>query len=372
MEPTFEADFTFANNEPFRLSAGGSLQPVTLRYALYGNLNEARDNAVLVCHALSGSARVADWWPRLVGPNQPFDTTNYCVIGVNVIGSCYGSTGPCSKHPQKPGEHYGSDFPLVTIKDIVRTQARLLDHLGVERLHTVIGGSIGGMQALSWAVDFPERVERCVAIGVAPLSAMGLALNHLQRQAIRNDPAWRGGDYAPDQLPVAGLALARGIALCSYKSAELFSERFARRPDRSGEDPMSSLTARYDIAGYLDYQGSIFTPRFDANSYLVLSKAMDTFDLAHGNRSATSLEAALRRIRARLLLVGISSDWLFPPSDVRALAWAARAAGVKANYAELDSSHGHDGFLAEAEQLAPIIKTHLEEEQPALARVGRR
>jgi homoserine O-acetyltransferase len=369
IEPTFEADFTFANDEPFRLSAGGSLQPVTLRYAVYGDLNEARDNAVLVCHALSGSARVADWWPQLVGPNQPFDTTHYCVIGVNVIGSCYGSTGPCSKHPQKPGQLYGSDFPLVTIKDMVRGQAWLLDHLGIERLHTVIGGSIGGMQALSWAVDFPERVERCIAIGAAPLSAMGLALNHLQRQAIRNDPAWRAGHYALNQQPVAGLALARAIALCSYKSAELFSDRFARRPDRSGEDPQMSLTARYDVAGYLDYQGSIFTPRFDANSYLVLSKAMDTFDLTQGDRF--SLETALRRIRARLLLVGISSDWLFPSSDVRALAWAAWAVGVKGNYAELTSSHGHDGFLAEAAQLAPIIKAHLEEEQATFAVAGR-
>jgi homoserine O-acetyltransferase len=371
IEPTFESDFTFADETPFRLIAGGSLQPVTLRYAIYGELNEARDNAVLVCHALSGSARVADWWPQLLGPNQPFDTTNYCVVGVNVIGSCYGSTGPCSAHPQKPGQLYGSDFPLVTIKDMVRTQARLLDHLGIERLHTVVGGSIGGMQALSWAVDFPERVERCIAIGATPLSAMGLALNHLQRQVILNDPAWLDGHYALDQQPVVGLALARGIALCSYKSAELFSERFARQPDRSGEDPLSSLTARYAMAGYLDYQGSIFTPRFDANSYLVLSKAMDTFDLAHGNTSATSLEAALRRIRARLLLVGISSDWLFPTSDVRALAWAARAAGVKANYAELDSAHGHDGFLAEAGQLAPIIKAHLKEEQPTFAVAGR-
>jgi homoserine O-acetyltransferase len=255
---------------------------------------------------------------------------------------------------------------------MVRNQARLLDHLGIERLHTVVGGSIGGMQALSWAVDFPERVERCIAIGATPLSAMGLALNHLQRQAILNDPAWQNGHYALDQQPIAGLALARGIALCSYKSSELFSERFARGPDRSGEVPQSSLTARYDIAGYLDYQGSIFTPRFDANSYLVLSKAMDTFDLADGKGGATSFEAALRRIRARLLLIGISSDWLFPPSDVRALAGAARAAGVKANYAELDSSHGHDGFLAEAAQLAPIIKAHLEEGQPALAGAGRR
>jgi len=371
MEPTFEADFIFANDKPFRLTAGGSLQPVTLRYAVYGDLNAARDNAVLVCHALSGSARVADWWPQLVGPNQSLDTAYYCVIGVNVIGSCYGSTGPCSKHPQKPGQLYGSDFPPVTIKDMVQAQARLLDHLGIDRLHAVIGGSIGGMQALSWAVDFPERVERCIAIGAAPLSAMGLALNHLQRQAILNDPAWRAGHYALDQQPVAGLALARAIALCSYKSAELFSERFARRPDRSGEDPKSSLTARYDIAGYLDYQGSIFTKRFDANSYLVLSKAMDSFDLADGDKSSVSLQTALDRIRARLLLVGISSDWLFPPSDVRALAWSARAAGVKVNYAELNSSHGHDGFLAEAAQLAPIIKSHLEQEQPTFAVAGR-
>src|SRR5712691_2079357 len=193
MEPTFEGDFTFANDEPFRLSAGGSLQPVTLRYAVYGDLNEARDNVVLVCHALSGSARVADWWPQLVGPGQPFDTNRYCVIGVNTIGSCYGSTGPLSENPEKPHEPYGSNFPLITINDIVRTQALLLDHLGIERLKAVIGGSIGGMQALSWAVDFPERVERCIAIGATTLSAMGLALNHLQRQAILNDPAWQDG-----------------------------------------------------------------------------------------------------------------------------------------------------------------------------------
>jgi homoserine O-acetyltransferase len=348
------------------------LQPVTLRYALYGHLNNERSNALLICHALSGSARVADWWPQLIGPGQPFDTDRYCVIGVNTIGSCYGSTGPLSENPRKPHELYGSNFPLVTINDIVRTQAVLLDHLGISRLRAVIGASIGGMQALSWAVDFPERVERCIAVGATPLSAMGLALNHLQRQAILNDPAWQDGHYAPDQQPAAGLALARALAICSYKSSELFSERFARRPDRSGEDPQHSLTARYDVAGYLDYQGSIFTKRFDANSYLVLSKAMDTFDLAHGDRSEASFETALRRIRAQLLLVGISSDWLFPASDVRALAWAARSAGVNANYAELTSSHGHDGFLAEAAQLAPIIKSHLEEEQLTLVGAGRR
>jgi homoserine O-acetyltransferase len=370
IEPTVEADYTFGYDEPFRLSGGGTLQPVTLRYALYGELNAARDNALLVCHALSGSARVADWWPELLGPGRPFDTTRYCVIGVNAIGSCYGSTGPLSERHPGRNDSYGPEFPLITISDMVRTQARLLDHLGIARLKAVIGGSIGGMQALSWAVDFPDRLERCIAIGAAPLSAMALALNHLQRQAIRNDPAWLEGRYPVDRQPEAGLALARAIALCTYKSSELFDTRFARRPDRSGEDPHISLTGRYDIAGYLDYQGKIFTPRFDANTYLVLSKAMDTFDPA---RTYGSDSAAWSRIQAQLLLVGISSDWLFPPGDVRALAQRARALGVSATYAELESSHGHDGFLADGQSLTPIIESHLEEEPyPALVLAGSR
>jgi homoserine O-acetyltransferase len=369
LEPTVEGDCTFGTDEPFRLNSGDRLQSGTLRYALYGELNETHDNALLVCHALSGSARVADWWPQLVGPGQPFDTNRYCVIGVNTIGSCYGSTGPLSKNPQNPHEPYGSNFPLITISDIVRTQALLLDHLGIERLKAVIGGSIGGMQALSWAVDFPERVERCIAIGAAPLSAMGLALNHLQRQAIRNDPNWLDGHYPHDRQPVAGLALAREIALCTYKSSELFTERFARRPDRSGEDPNNSFAERYDIAGYLDYHGSLFTKRFDANSYILLSKAMDTFELGRGYESEA---AALRRISAHLLLVGISSDWLFPATDVRGLAERALAAGVSAGYAELTSTHGHDGFLADADQLSPIVRRLLEEKDyPAFAQAGR-
>jgi homoserine O-acetyltransferase len=359
LEPTVEADFTFALDEPFGLEGGGFLQPITLRYALYGSLNEARDNAVLVCHALSGSARVGDWWPQLLGTGNLFDTTRHCVLGVNVIGSCYGSTGPASLNPQRPGERYGNEFPLVTIGDMVGAQARLLDHLGIERLSTVIGGSIGGMQALRWAVDYPERVERCIVIGAAPLNAMGLALNHLQRQAIRNDPAWLDGRYQPDAQPVAGLALARAIAMCSYKSAELFNARFGRKPDRSGENPRASVAGRYDIAGYLDYQGALFTGRFDANAYLVISKAMDGFELSRGQETE---EDALKRISARLLLVGISSDWLFPASDLRALAMRARAVGVDVCYATLESAHGHDGFLADADLLAPIVRAHLEEQ----------
>ena len=363
VEPTFEGDFTFARNESFRLAGGGELQPVTLRYALYGKLNERRDNAILVCHALSGSARVADWWPEMFGADRAFDTERYCIIGSNVIGSCYGSTGPISVNPHT-GEPYGSDFPLITIKDMVQAQALLLDHLGVEQLHAVIGGSIGGMQALQWATDYPERIERCIAIGAAPLSAMGLALNHLQRQAIRSDPAWRDGRYPADQQPAAGLALARAIAMCSYKSAELFTERFARKPDRAGEDPYRSMEERFDIAGYLDHQGRIFVRRFDANSYLLISKAMDTFDLACGYESE---EAALKRIRASVLLVGISSDWLFPASDVRALAERMQDAGVDVHYAELNSSHGHDGFLADSAALAPLIVSYLNENACASA-----
>lgn len=355
LEPTFEGDFTLADDAPFRLEAGGELREVTLRYVLYGELNARGDNAILVCHALSGSARVGDWWPQMFGHDGAFDLTRYCIIGVNVIGSCYGSTGPTSINSQT-GEPYRASFPLVSIRDIVRAQKLLLDHLGIGRLCAVVGGSIGGMQALQWAVDFNECVERCVAIGATPLSAMGLALNHLQRQAIQNDPRWRGGGYDPDRQPVKGLALARALAMCSYKSSELFSARFGRRPDRSGEDPFATPDGRFDVAGYLDYQGASFTARFDANSYLFISKAMDTFDLSRGY---VSEREALRKIGADVFLVGISSDWLFPADDVRALYDRMKGAGVEVSHTELVSSHGHDAFLADAEALAPIIKAHL-------------
>ena len=363
LEPTLEADFTIARDVPFPV-CGGELQSVTLRYTLYGRLNERRDNAVLVCHALSGSARVADWWPELFASEALFDTDRLCVIGVNAIGSCYGSTGPQSTNPAT-GEKYGADFPLVSISDIARAQCHLIDHLDIERLHAVVGGSIGGMQALQWAVDFPHRVGRSIAVGTAPLSAMGLALNHLQRQAICNDSQWQGGRYSPDAQPEKGLALARGIAMCSYKSAELFDVRFARKPDRAGEDPHRSLHGRFDIAGYLDYQGQTFTRRFDANSYLILSKAMDTFDLARGYASEA---AAFRRISARVFLVGITSDWLFPAREVRDLAARMQTAGVDCNYNELRSTHGHDGFLADADLLAPLFRAALYEERAPSAK----
>jgi len=355
----------FSLDVPFRLDAGGALQPVSIRYAVYGELNEQRDNAVLVCHALSGSARVADWWPEMFSDpsateasgdgNSPsssvFDLARDSVICTNILGSCYGSSGPTSINPAT-GKPFGPDFPLVTIRDMVRAQAHVLDELGVKRLRTVIGASIGGMQALQWAVDYPERVEHCIAIGTAPLSAMGLALNHLQRQVIRLDPDFHNGLYAPAKQPARGLGLARAIGMISYKSAELFDERYARRPNRNGEDPLSSVDGRYDVAGYLDYQGEKFVVRFDANSYIVITKAMDTFDLGRGYASEAE---ALKRIRAHVSTVGISSDWLFPANAVRGLAERIEAAGVPSDYTEFQTSHGHDGFLAEMDAIATVV-----------------
>jgi len=359
LEPNSEGNFTFAGDAPFPLELGGQLQPVSLRYALYGKLNARRDNAVLVCHALSGSARIADWWADMFATpvDTPgghrrggiFDLDRFCVLGVNILGSCYGSTGPASINPLT-GEPYGPDFPLITVADIVRAQALLLDHLAIPRLRAVIGGSIGGMQALQWAVDYPDRLDACIGIGSTALSAMGLALNHLQRQAILNDPAYRGGYYTSQ--PARGLGLARQIAMISYKSAELFTQRYGRTPDRSGEDPYRSLAERYDVGGYLDHQGEKFISRFDANSYLNITKTMDNFDLG---RRYGSEAAALRRIRARVLLVGISTDWLFPPAEVHALADRIAAAGVPCEYREFLSAHGHDGFLADPDQLVTLL-----------------
>jgi len=355
--PTVEGDFQFAEEAPFSLTSGGSLSPVTLHYAIYGSLNARRDNAVLVCHALSGSARVADWWPDLFGAGRPVDLETFCVIGINVLGSCYGSTGPGTIPPgqQIP---YNARFPVVSIGDMVRAEAQLIDFLGIRKLRAVLGGSIGGMQALQWAVDFPDRVSQCVAIGAAPLSAMGLAWNHLQRQAICSDPAWRGGNYPNSDPPRRGLALARALAMCTYKSPELFAGRFDRRPNRNGERPGESMEARFDIAGYLDYQGEIFTRRFDANSYLVLSKAMDTFDLRLGH---SSQEAALERVTAPVHLIGISSDCLFSPESVKVLARQLAGSGVKIVYSELVSNHGHDAFLVEFDQLNRLIAPDFQE-----------
>jgi homoserine O-acetyltransferase len=357
LNPTYEGDFVL--DEHLLLECGRALAGVTLHYAVYGRLNAARDNAVLVCHALSGSALVGSWWPEIFAPGAVLSLDHDFVICINMIGSCYGSTGPGSVDPET-GKSYGPDFPLVSIRDNVRAQAKLLDSLGVRRLWLVLGGSIGGMQALEWAIHDPQRVQRALVIGVAPVSAMGLALNHLQRQAIVHDPEWMGGHYLPQRPPRRGLSLARQVGMMSYKSAELFDERYGRKPNRNGEDPWGLdnlggglVGGRFDIAGYLDYQGERFVDRFDANSYLAILRTMDTWDPLRG---FSSPEEAFGGIRARLSFIGISSDWLFPPQNVRDFAYTIRAAGVSADYREMTSAHGHDAFLAEQAELVRLLQ----------------
>jgi homoserine O-acetyltransferase/O-succinyltransferase len=356
LEPTYEGDFVL--EQPLQLESGRVLAQPTLHYAVYGRLNAARDNAVLICHALSGSARVGDWWPEIFAPGAVLSLEHDFVLCINLLGSCYGSTGPGSVDPET-GLVYGPDFPLVSIRDNVRAQAHLLDSLGIRRLKLILGGSIGGMQALEWAMYEPERVERAAIIAVAPMTAMGLALNHLQRQAIQNDPDWDGGYYLPQRQPRLGLSLARQIGMLSYKSPGLFDERFARNPNRNGEDPWSHdnhggglIGGRFDIAGYLDVQGQRFIERFDANAYLAILRTMDTWDPLHDRASAAE---AFGGIRARLIFIGISSDWLFPEESVRRFAGLIGSAGVTAEYRVMTSSHGHDAFLAEQAELVRLL-----------------
>lgn len=357
LDPTYEGDFVLP--EHLVLECGCTLANPTLHYAVYGRLNAARDNAVLVCHALTGSALVGSWWPEIFAPGAVLSLEHDFVICINMLGSCYGSTGPGSVNPAT-GEAYGPDFPLISIRDNVRAQAQLLDSLGIRKLRMVLGGSIGGMQALEWTILNPERVERALVIGVAPLSAMGLALNHLQRQAILHDPDWASGRYLPQCPPRRGLALARQIGMISYKSVPLLEERFGRNPNRTGEDPWSAdekggglVGGRFDIAGYLDLQGQRFIDRFDANSYLAILRTMDTWDPLRG---CSSPEEAFGPICAELSFVGISSDWLFPAETVRNFAATIRSAGVRADYREMTSAHGHDAFLAEQADLVRLLQ----------------
>lgn len=354
--PAYEGDYVL--EEDLELECGRVLARPTLHYAVYGKLNAARDNAVLVCHALSGSALVGSWWPEIFAPGAVLSLEHDFVICINLLGSCYGSTGPGSVDPAT-SKVYGPGFPLISIRDNVRAQAKLLDSLSVHRLRLVLGGSIGGMQAIEWTILKPDSIDRAVVIGVAPLSAMGIALNHLQRQAIQNDPDWDGGRYLPQRPPQRGLALARQIAMLSYKSVALFEERFARNPNRNGEDPWAQdptagglIGGRFDIAGYLDHQGKRFVERFDANSYLAILRTMENWDPIRGHASAAS---AFGGIHARLTFVGISSDWLFPPEAVRQLADSIRAAGAHADYREMTSDHGHDAFLAEQAELTRLL-----------------
>jgi homoserine O-acetyltransferase len=333
--------------EGFKLDNGAVLPVADVRYAVFGEPNEQFDNVVLVCHALSGNSRVDQWWPVLL--DGIFDLERDCVICTSVTGSCYGSTGPLSTDPST-GHPYGSTFPTVTVRDMVRAQALALEQLGISHLRAVIGSSLGGMQALQWATDFPERVGAAIAIGASPLNALGLGLNHIQRQVL----ALGNGD-------ARALAIVRQIGMCTYKSSELFDERHGRRVNRTGPAPWENDSGLFDVAGYLDHQGEKFVNRFDADAYAVLTRAMDNFDPA---REYGTAELAWQRITAKVLLFGISSDWLFPASDVRSLADSLSGAGVDCQYHELVSDHGHDAFLAEPEKLLPVLTSFLERLTP--------
>jgi homoserine O-acetyltransferase len=341
---------------PFELECGRSLPHVTLRYARYGEPDEECSNVTLICHALSGSARVDQWWPELL--EKSFDLERECVICFNVIGSCYGSTSAASLNPET-GRPYGGSFPQVTVRDWVRAERIALSELGISHVRAAIGPSLGGMQAIQWAVDYPEAIDRVVAMGATPLNAFGIGLNHLQREMIKLDPEYRDGDYYDGSGPRAGLAQARGLAMCTYKSPELFDIRHGRRPDRKGTAPWTSEQGRFDIAGYLEYQGKIFWERFDANAYLAIIRAMDLWDPQRDWDGH-----AWERIRAKIQLWGMSSDILFPAADVRAFARELREAGVDCRYEEIVSTHGHDAFLAEPEKLEGLLRDFLAEAPP--------
>lgn len=348
------------------LQLAGSFGPVTLAYETWGTLNSAGDNAILLTHALTGDAHAHDdgrpddsraaWWNPLIGPGRPFDTERYFVICSNVLGGCYGSTGPSSLDPTT-GTPYGLRFPLVTIRDMVGAQRKLLEHLGVRQLAAVAGGSVGGQQALEWAVAYPDLVRKVVVIAATgALTAQAIAFSEVERQAIMADPRWQAGAYQPGQGPEAGLAIARMLAMITYQSEEAMEMRFARHPARCQQTTAPSgyhaFGGPFDVESYLYHQGETLVRRFDANSYLYISRAMDLYDVSAGHPSLT---AALQRISSQVLFIGIRSDFLFPAVRVRQLAEQVRQVGGPAQYVELDSPHGHDAFLKEWEQMATAL-----------------
>ena len=330
----FEVDLTL--NEPFQLESGETLSEIKLRATIYGRLNADRSNAVLVFHALTGSSRIGDWWNGLMCKGCALDTSEFAFVCVNYLGSSYGSTSASTlkKRRAKAGR---SSLPIVTLRDIAKTNYLLLEHLGIRKVHALVGGSVGGMLALQFAADYPEVAEHCVSIAATPLSAMGLALNHLQRQAIKQND----------------LEMARKIAVVSYKSPRQFGERFGRNPNRNGENPRENHDDRFDVGGYLDHQGDLFRDRFEIESYELITKAMDLFDLS---------DADIRRIRAKVSLVGISSDWLFPANDVRELTQRLIHQGVNAGYYEIDSEDGHDAFLSDTAETSRVLRRILSED----------
>jgi homoserine O-acetyltransferase/O-succinyltransferase len=376
--------------DPIQLECGRELSGVRVAYETYGTLSPARDNVILVCHALSGDAHAAGvsvaaaatagtrdgfaaedrdgaqgaslgWWDGMIGPGKAFDTERYLIISTNLLGGCRGTTGPSSTNPET-GQPYGPDFPVITVADMVRTQRRFLDQLGIERLAAVAGGSLGGMQALEWAILFPDQVDAIVAIASThALHPQGVAWNAIARQAIMADPAWQDGRYhGTGRAPDAGMGVARMVGHVTYLSAAALESKFSRRL-QSGDQIRHTLTEpEYAVESYLSHQAASFVKRFDANTYLYLSRALTYFDLArqHGEGS---LKRALEGISARTLLIAFSSDWLYPPSASADIADALRSLGKPVDYHLIEAPYGHDSFLLEEARQIPIVRQFLED-----------
>jgi homoserine O-acetyltransferase len=358
--------YTFAVESPMLLDSGETLGPITLAYETYGRLNADCSNAILICHALSGDSHVAGyytpqdaapgWWDDCVGPGKAFDTDRYFVICINVIGGCSGSTGPSSINPLT-GKPYGLDFPVITIGDIVRAQVHLIDAFGIEKLLAVVGGSMGGMQALQWAVGYPERVRACLPIATtARHSPMLIAFSEVGRQAIYADPNWNGGDYYDYSRPNAGLAVARMVGHITYLSEQSMHHKFGRRlqdRERYGYD----FETDFAIESYLRNKGNRFTERFDANSYLYITKALDYFDLVNGTHS---LAAAFAKSADLIyLVISFTSDWLYPAYHSKELVSSLTAAGADVTYVNIKSSWGHDAFLLEVDTMTGLLTNFL-------------
>ena len=357
----------FVHAQPFTCESGQTLPGFTLRYETYGALNATRDNAVLVCHALSGDHHCAGWhsdadtkpgwWNNLIGPGKAVDTRRFFVVCANVPGGCQGSTGPSSLDPAT-GQPYGTRFPFVTIRDMVRAQKLLLDHLGIAELHAVLGGSMGGMTALLFAIEYPLFTRRQIIMAsTANESAQAIAFNEVGRQAIMQDPAWNNGDYPREGGPRVGLAIARMMAHITYLSDAGMDRKFGRRKRETAGGEAYTFDAQFEVESYLRHQGQSFINRFDANSYLYITRAIDQFDPA---RASGSLEQAFAPVQAESLVVGFTSDWLFPPDQNRAIALALLRAGKRASYAELSTDLGHDSFLLESADLYALVRGFLE------------
>lgn len=364
---------------PLALQSGASIRGYSLAYETYGTLNADKSNAVLVCHALNASHHVAGiypgqersegWWDSMIGPGKPVDTDRFFVIGVNNLGSCFGSTGPMHVNPDT-GRVWGADFPVVTVEDWVDAQARLLDALGVAQLAAVMGGSLGGMQALSWTLQYPQRVRHAVVVASAPnLNAENIAFNEVARRAIVTDPDFHGGHfYAHGVVPKRGLRIARMIGHITYLSDDVMNEKFGRQLREGLDLKYSTQDIEFQIESYLRYQGDKFSEYFDANTYLLITRALDYFDPAR--RHDGNLAKALAVARARFLLVSFSTDWRFSPKRSREIVKALLDNGRDVSYAEIDAPHGHDAFLLEDARYLALVRSYFERiaaERPAAA-----